>query len=158
MRTTWLFHWRRLNCRPAWLAVLALLAGGCTSRPTTVGLEGDVTFDGRAIESGNLELSPTDGTPGASAGATIANGHYAIPSRYGVLPNGVYLVRVTAMRKTGRTEPNRSLEGGPPMPVLENYIPPIYNSGSTLKIKVAELADKNAVNFQLGRSSPGPSR
>jgi hypothetical protein len=158
MRTFLLPCGPRLNRRLTCLAILIPLVGGCKSRPSTIGLEGEITFDGRAIEAGSLELTPTDGTEGPSAGATIVNGRYAVPARWGVSPNGVYLVRVTALRKTGRTEPNRSLQGGPPIETLENFIPPRYNSESTVKLKISELTDKSAANFQLGRSSAGAPR
>jgi hypothetical protein len=35
--------------------------------------------------------------------------------------------------------------------VTENFIPATYNSQSTLMVRVLELADKNKVDFQLGR-------
>ena len=33
----------------------------------------------------------------------------------------------------------------------ENFVPPIYNSASTLKVRVSDLADKNKVDFRLGK-------
>jgi hypothetical protein len=109
-----------------------------------------VTFDGRPIEKGKLDLIPTDNTPGASVVATITNGQYEVPAKWGPRPDGVYLVQVVAFRKTGKTEPNRLSPGGPPLPVEENFIPPMYNRDSTQKVKIAELPDPTKADFRIG--------
>jgi hypothetical protein len=41
--------------------------------------------------------------------------------------------------------------GGPPVEVAENFIPAIYNRQSSLKVRVADLPDKNKVDFPLGK-------
>ena len=100
-------------------------------------------------------------TPGPSAGANIANGRYEIPAnKWGLSPNGTYLVRVSAYRKTGKTERVRAMPGGSPaeIEVKENIIPAIYNSQSTLKVRVADLPDKNKVDFRLGKTPPSLNR
>jgi hypothetical protein len=60
-------------------------------------------------------------------------------------------VRIFAFRKSGRKERNRMDPSKPVMEVEENFVPPIYNAQSTLKVRVAELMDRNKVDFSLGR-------
>ena len=63
-----------------------------------------------------------------------------------------------AFRKTGEKEPNRIQRGGPPLDVMENFIPAVYNSQSTLRVRVADLPDKSKVDFQLGKPSAAVAR
>lgn len=140
--------WRLACC-----VALAVLGQGCNSRPTTVALQGEVTYDGQAVQRGSIEFMPIEQTPGPSAVAPIADGRYLLQSKYGLLPNGVYQVRITAYRKTGRTEPNRIDRGGPPVEIEENFIPPAYNTQSALKLRISDLADKDRADFHIGAKS-----
>jgi hypothetical protein len=135
--------------RLAYLTMLGL-AIGCSSRPATVALHGEVTFEGRSIEKGKIDLLPIDNTPGASVVATIKDGKYDIPAKWGPLPNGSYLVQIVGFRKSNMVEPNRMPPGGPSMPIEENYIPAAYNRDSTLKVKIADLSDKTKADFRIG--------
>ena len=74
------------------------------------------------------------------------------------MPDGTYQVRITAFRKTGKTAPNRIEPGGPPLELQENFIPPMYNDQSTLKVRIAELTDRAKVDFPLGKAAPGAPR
>jgi hypothetical protein len=130
-----------------------LLSAGCNSRPATVGLRGEVSFDGQAVAWGKIDFVPADGTPGASACSPVDAGRYEIPARWGLLPDGVYEVRIVAFRKAGKKETNRVERGGPPVETAENFIPDTYNTRSTLRIRVADLPDKNKADFRLGRPS-----
>ena len=133
-----------------YLVMLTLFSNGCGARQATVGLEGEVTYNGRAVEKGRIEFIPSDGTTGPSAGTTVTGGRYELPAKWGLLPNGIYLAaRITGFKKAGRTEPNRVERGGPPVEVEENFIPAAYNSQSTLKVRISELADKNKADFHL---------
>jgi hypothetical protein len=142
-----MWNHRRLMC----LTLLTLLAS-CNSGPKTVGLEGDVSYDGRPIENGRIDLVPIDGTPGASAGASISAGRYEVPAAFGVRPDGVYQVRIIGLRKTGKTGMSRSdASGAQSIELQENFIPAVYNAQSTMKLNVSELADKKKTSFQLRR-------
>jgi hypothetical protein len=143
----------RCSWRFACYVALAVSCPGCNSRPTSLALQGEVSYEGQAVQRGSIEFIPVEQTPGASAVAPIADGRYALQPKWGLLPNGVYRVQITAFRKTGRKEPNRFERGGPPIEIEENFIPPAYNAQSTLKVRVADLPDKNKADFQLGRSS-----
>lgn len=132
-----------------WLLALVMIVG-CNARPKTFDAQGDVTYDGKAIERGKITFVPVDSTPGHSATASIANGRYALPAKWGLLPDGTYLVRVEGYRKTGKTQPNRDDPSGPPIDVLEGFIPAAHNTQSALKVRVADLADKEHVDFHIG--------
>jgi hypothetical protein len=133
-----------------------VLCAGCNTRPEAARLQGELSYDGRPIEKGKIDFVPVDGTVGGAASAVIVNGRYEFPPKAGVLPTGVYAVRIVALRKTGKTEPNRVDRGSPPIEVEENFIPPTYNTESTLKVRVSELPDRNKVDFHIG-PKPGAS-
>jgi hypothetical protein len=141
------YRWR-LTC----LAVMVLCAG-CSHGSKPVRLQGEVSFDAKPIEKGKIDFLPTEGTTGGAVSAAIVNGRYEFPPQTGLLDTGVYAVRILGLRKTGRTERDRMSPEGPPIEVQENFIPPIYNTESTLKIRVAELPDRNKVDFHLGKKS-----
>lgn len=141
-------YWGQLTC----LLVLVLSAG-CSSRPKTIGMRGEVSYGGNAIERGTVDFIPIDGTAGPSAGAAIVGGRYDVSGKDGVLPGGTYLVRIIGLKKTGKTEWNRLLKNGAPVELEENFIPPIYNSESTLKVHISDLPDRDKVNFHLGTIS-----
>lgn len=150
------YGWR-LTC-----LVLLVLGIGCSSANETTAVQGDVKFEGSAVERGKIVFIPVDGTNGPSAGANIGNGRYAVPGdKWGLLSDGVYLVRITAVRKTGRMEPpppNMARFGAKPVEQEENFIPAIYNSQSTLKVRVSDLPDKTKVDFLLGKTPAGGRR
>jgi hypothetical protein len=142
----------RYGWRLIYLVGLALYAG-CGFSSKDVRLQGEVSFDGRPVEKGQIDFLPVDGTAGGAANASIAGGQYEFPPETGLLSTGAYAVRIIGLRKTGRKEPNRAQHGaGPPIEVEENFIPPIYNSDSTLRVRIADLPDKNKVDFHLGRT------
>ena len=124
---------------------------GCNRGPATTALSGEVRFEGQAVEDGTIDFFPVDGTLGPSAAATIAQGRYALPAKGGVRVDGTYLVRIVGLRNSGRKVRNERYQpNGPPLEEKENFIPAIYNSESTMKVRVSELPDKNKADFQLG--------
>lgn len=146
------YHWRLIG-----LATLALCAG-CNSSAETARLQGDVSFDGRPIEKGKIDFLPVDGTVGGAASAPILDGRYEFPPKTALSPTGNYAVRILGLRKTGKTEPDRMSPDSPPIDLYENFIPPIYNTESTLRIRVPELPDKNRVNFHIGKTHPASTQ
>jgi hypothetical protein len=53
---------------------------------------GEVTYDGKPLETGTIELIPIDGTPGPSTGGAITNGQYDVPQNIGPRTGGTYQV------------------------------------------------------------------
>ena len=92
----------RLTC-----CALLVLCSGCGPTRTTEGVRGEVSFDGRPLETGTIDFIPVEGTAGGSARSVIANGRYEVAAEHGLLANGTYQVRVIGLRKTGRKEFNR---------------------------------------------------
>ncbi|MCS7306377.1 MAG: hypothetical protein NZ602_14875 [Thermoguttaceae bacterium] len=116
-----------------WLVGLALLSG-CGS--SLVVVEGQVTWDGKPVEEGNIVFEPADGQ-GPTAGGKIQNGQYRLAGPSAVQP-GDKIVRITGTRKTGR-----KVEAGPPVAPpgtlveeIESYIPAQYNSQSKLRCTI----------------------
>lgn len=140
--------WTRLCLQ--WLC-LAVLVAGCSARSATIGLQGDVTYDGVPIGNGKIEFIPVDNTPGAPAGAAILNGRYVLPQIRGVLLNGVYQIRITAGRKTGKRIQNYIVPTDRPIELEENFIPAMYNVQSTLQVRVAEIIDATKADFHIGK-------
>jgi hypothetical protein len=138
---------RRLMC-----LLTLMLAAGCGSDQKLLGVRGEVSFDGKAVEKGRIEFLPVDGTAGGIVGGSVTGGRYELPAVGGLLRDGTYLVRITAFRKTGQTT-TISKYSSKPMEVEENYIPASYNSQSTLKVRVRDLPDANKVDFRLGKDS-----
>ncbi len=129
------------------LACLALfvLGAGCDSGPRTTGLRGEVSFEGKAVELGTIDFIPVEGTAGPSASSPIVNGRYEVTAKGGVRADGTYRVRIIGLRNTGKIFAGHETK--------ENFLPAMYNSESTLKIRIADLADKNKLDFPL-RQTP----
>jgi hypothetical protein len=136
-----------------YVGILSLLlmtcAAGCDSGPRLLRVFGNVSFAGKPIEKGTIEFVPIDGTPGPSTGGSIADGHYEVAALQGPREGGIYQVRITAMKKTGKTIPNIFKPGGPPLELEDNFIPPKYNRNSTLKITVTAEAATQGIDFSL---------
>lgn len=139
------------NLLPLWLGGVGLVAVGilvCTGCGSgLIAVEGNVSFDGQPVEQGSIVFEPADGK-GPTAGGKIEGGGYKLSGDEGVVP-GEKVVRITAVRKTGR-----QVEAGPPSPPgtmvdeIERYIPPNYNANSTLKCEVT-AGGTNRHDFEL---------
>jgi len=130
-------------------ALLMVLCAGCGGRQ--VSINGAVTFDSQQVDNGSIAFEPADGKS-ATAGGRIEGGRYSVSSEEGVSP-GKKIVRITAVRKTGR-----KIEAGPPAPpgtmveVIERYIPETYNRNSTLTCEVT--MGTNVHDFHLESRQP----
>ncbi|HOM16012.1 MAG TPA: hypothetical protein PK777_06925 [Thermoguttaceae bacterium] len=116
-----------------WLVGLVLVCG-CGSGLVTV--EGQVTWEGKPVEEGNIVFEPADGQ-GPSAGGKIQNGQYRLAGPSALQP-GDKIVRITATRKTGK-----KVEAGPPVAPpgtlvdeIESFIPAEYNAQSKLRCTI----------------------
>lgn len=126
--------------------VLAVVAG-CGSRGRRLDLlpvSGTVTFDGKPLADGRIEVRMLDGDR-RGFGGHIRQGRYRIDTLA-----GKYSVVITAWRDTGRID--RTSNPGYESPIREMYIPARYNDRSDLTAEV--LRDqKNVVNFSLVTSA-----
>jgi hypothetical protein len=136
----------RLTCA----LVAAVFLAGCGSGPVRAKVGGAVSYGGKPIETGSIELSPVDGTKGPATGAAISGGRWDIAADKGPMVGGIYLVRITGTKKTGKTiAVLHGLPNQPPTEEVVNYIPAAHNSESTLKIRVSENPADNQFTFNL---------
>lgn len=78
----------------------------------------------------------------------IADGRYAIPKQYGLVP-GKYIVRITASRPTGELAATDSfLTEDTSLEINEQFLPSKYNTASTLTVEIAG-ADQVTHDFAL---------
>lgn len=140
------------GCRQGGLICLGLFVactlGGCGSEGDLCSLSGRVTFDGKAVEDGDLRLDPIDGTPGTGASAWIHGGQYAIPPDAGLLA-GRYRAWIAATRRTGKIiKPAQPQPGEPAQwPEQIQYIPRKYNVESQLTVTLTP--GENTEDFLL---------
>ena len=127
---------------------LALVAAGCSTGPRHMRVWGTVTYQGEKVTQGRIEFVPADGTDGPTTGGVITDGSYDVPREVGPRAGGVYRVELRASRNTGKTEPDPKNPGAR-IPVYAPLFPPQYNTGSVLKVTVADDADKNRFDFHL---------
>lgn len=128
------------------LAVLAVLATCPACSSGRIPIQGEVTFNGKAVEDGTISLEPADGQ-GSTTGGKITAGKYELTGAAAPLP-GKKIVRIFAVRKTGRKIAAQFAPPGTMIDDVEPYIPDIYNSGSTLTCEVSPEASKQ-IDFNL---------
>jgi len=94
--------WISSMIRFVWLGLFAGLLTGCGASTGTV--QGTVTFQGQAVENGEVRFEPASGV-GSTTGAPIAAGKFSVPN---LLP-GTYKVTVEVFRADIKI----TLPGGP---------------------------------------------
>ena len=118
---------------------ILLVCGGCGDNRLPV--MGRVTFNRQPVPEGVISFEPADGQ-GSTTGGRIVEGKYQLVGTAASLP-GKKIVRISAGRKTGRKIPAGSLSSaGTMVDEIQRYIPPAYNTRSTLTCEVADHALK----------------
>jgi hypothetical protein len=138
-------------CLLAWICAAALTAGGCGSGKIAV--NGSVLFAGKPIEEGMITFEPADGK-GPTTGGPIAEGRYELVGEAGAQP-GEKIVRIVALRKTGRMIPAGS--PAPPGSMVAEVIqciPGRYNDRSTLRVQITPVK-ANTHDFDLKPDGAG---
>ena len=131
--TSFLFAW------------LLLLIAGCGDNQ--VRIRGNVTLDGKPIDTGAISFIPDDLSKGQTAGASITLGEFQVVGN-NLPPPGLYRVEIRGQKKTGKQIPAGS--PSPPGTMLEETIeavPAKYNHNSELKQEL-KTGDNN-INFEL---------
>lgn len=132
------------------LAAVAVVLAACTGGMALPGcgrggmpVSGAVSFDDAPVDRGTISFVPADGI-GPTFGGLIEAGRYAV-----VAPTpGTKIVRVSAVRPTGRKIPPDPLVGETaPVDEIAPYIPEQYNDQSTLTCDV--VAGPNHFDFHL---------
>jgi hypothetical protein len=132
------------------LVLAALLGCSREAGPHTMRVWGDVSFDGKPVEDGTITFESADGSPPAQG--PIKAGHYDLPAESGPVAGKTYVVRFSAMVKTGKTVRNVMGDGAPTMDVLAESLPAAFNTQSTVKKTIAPEPEKNQMNFKLQKS------
>ena len=126
---------------------LLLLAGCGSDSQQRHSLEGTVTLDGQPLASGAITFRPLAGTDGPSAGGKVTDGRFSVQPEGGTFV-GKFRVEITASRKSGKQE--KDYRTGKPMDIIEQYLPPRYNSQSEL---TAEVTAEGLVAVQSTKSN-----
>jgi hypothetical protein len=134
------FRHRFLN-----MFLIAALAGlpGCGDGGRAT-VSGNVTVDGKPLESGAINFLPTGATKGPSAGATIFEGRYLISAEKGV-QIGENLVQIRGVGKTGKMVANPMGPGQ--IEEWTEHVPEKYNKRTTLSRSIK--AGANELDFDL---------
>jgi hypothetical protein len=132
---------------PARRLIALLLAGSCLGiaacQPNDRAWStGSVTFEGRQVEHGMIVFRPLDGG-NAPAGAAIAEGRFAIAGR-----PGRHRVEIRGTRPVDASQQPRTMPRIEGAPIYEDFIPPAYNTESTLEVDVA-AGSSNEFDFDL---------
>jgi hypothetical protein len=109
------------------IAVFALV--GCSSDNNQGTVHGTVTLDGKPLASGLVRFDPVDGQT-ASADAAITDGSFTA-----TMPVGEKRVSVSAPKVVGKRKMYDTADS-PTVDVVEELLPPRYNSQSELSITV----------------------
>ena len=131
--TSFLFAW------------LLLLIAGCGDNQ--VRIRGNVTLDGKPIDTGAITFIPNDLSKGQTAGASITVGEFQVVGN-NLPPPGLYRVEIRGQKKTGKQIPSGS--PSPPGTMVEETIeavPAKYNYKSELKQELK--SGDNNINFEV---------
>lgn len=134
---------RAMRLIGAALVLLSALGVGCSWGPPTGQVQGTVTFKGKPVTEGTVQLlNPKEG---GSAGADLnADGTFVVPRPVVV---GEYLVVITPPVVIVDTDPGRS----PPAPVEKNMpnIPAKYRMQGTTTLRAVVKTGKNDFPFDM---------
>lgn len=116
-------------------AVLFLLIGlwGCSTSPSTAIVQGEVTIDGKGVDEGLISFTPLESGTGTSGSAKIVAGNY----RAEEVPLGRVLVRVHAMKETGKT----FMEFGVEVPETVSIVPKKHQGGQEITVVAGEATE-----------------
>lgn len=138
-----------LHWKPTWIALILLLVG-CDKGSAP--LVGEVTYDGKPLESGSIVFMPNDGV-GPSRGTTISAGKFQLDSSQTLLP-GKKIIQVSGAVKTGR-----QIEAPPPSPpgIIVDETRYIDFPPQELEVVAGKMAPLS-IEFDLPQSTSARSR
>jgi hypothetical protein len=141
-----------MSLRVCCVSFVALSVSGCgEAQPDRATVSGVVTYQGKAIEQGDIVFQPTDKAMSKFyAQGKIVNGKYEFLERGPVV--GVNRVEVHGYKRTGKKRLDLAGKNlSEKVEVMEEvvpYIPPEFNEASTLTIEISPGANRD-VNFSL---------
>src|SRR4051794_30761101 len=110
------------------LAAALIAFPGCSNRagPKTMRVWGEVSFDGKPVQDGTITFEGANGS--APAQGQIKGGHFDTPAGSGPVAEKVYLVKINALTKSGKTVKNIMDDTSPTMDVMAETIPSMFNT------------------------------
>jgi len=128
------------------LLIIAGCSGGDAEKIETAVFSGKVTLDGQPLEKGVIQFHPgndASGQPlrGKRTEATINAGQYQLSSDQGAVV-GENIVMISATKVVGK-----EMADGEEIDKVEQYLPAIYNSETTLSVNVTPEDQEH--NFEL---------
>ena len=132
--------------RGMWVLLLLSLPWAGCSKLDTIGLDGEVTFDGQPVSTGTISFEPRDPNIGTFVATTIQDGKYTLLAEKGVRP-GAYRVRISAPDLSRAPPQAAQAEGSVVIPEL---IPAAWNTNSEVTIEV-KADGKNRFDFRIPR-------
>jgi hypothetical protein len=127
------------------VTVLAGCSGGKLDKVT---VSGEVRYNGKPLQHGQVRFVPVDGTSGPVSGGVITNGHYVAEGKGGV-PLGEHRVEIRAYRPVKGSGAGLAGEQGG---VSEQYLPGKYNGQSILTAVISRDSAASPINFDLDGS------
>lgn len=134
-------------CRPHWIVVIGTIGSlltlpGCGPRnPTTVAVQGKVTYRGKPLEKAEVQFSPIGEKSGmlrrVAVGEVDSQGVYSLNTFTkgdGVLP-GEYAVTISRIKRKNGVDAVDNYVQEPPL------VPPVYNSPDHTPLKATVPAD-----------------
>ena len=130
-------------------SLLTLLVVGCGGGNKSVCVSGDVSYAGESIEQGRITFRPIRGTKGPITGGKIIAGRYELIGDTKLRGGGTYGVEITGIAPSKQNIKDVVVPNGEPVPVMQNYIPPNYNTKSTLEWSIAKDATHVQRDYHL---------
>jgi hypothetical protein len=142
--------------RPRLLTGVLVLAAlsGCGGEASRESVSGNVTWQGRPLDQGDITFTPAAGD-GLPVGGVVAGGLYDLPNPPGLDP-GDYLVRVQS-RGQRAAHATGVPDFGIADPASAEKIPRRYNDETTLKARVT-AGGSNRFDFDLNGTRKGAAR
>jgi len=132
-----------------WATFATLLAFACapgcgTGATGRADVEGNVTLDGAALESGSILFVPAAGTEGVVTGGPITGGRYRLAANAAAAV-GRNRVEIRSPKSTGKTiqyAPDTAVE-----PEVVEMVAPRFNAESTIIVEVEQ--GTNTFDFEV---------
>ena len=139
---------RATASRAAASLLVVVSLSGCGPKSDRLAIDGKVTLNGAALDSGSIRFATAGAGKLFAAGAMIQDGQYHIPQAQG-LPPGTYRVEINSPDTKAPLVAARAPAGEPvPPPTSPERIPADYNSNSKHSVDVS--ADKaNQFDFDI---------
>jgi len=126
----------------SFFVVCATLSCGCSTDTKNGTVAGMVTLDGQPLEKGLIRFTPADGQT-ATADATIAAGKFSA-----TMPVGEKRVSLSSPKVVGQRKMYETADS-PMVDMIQELLPPKYNSQSTLTITVKSGNQEQAYDLTI---------